>query len=63
MSKESKIEGLVWESMIGKTIKSVDHSAANTKTIEFTDGSKISLDTQHVGYGIYGIVPMLADPK
>ena len=60
---EKKIDELVWDSMVGKTIESVDYSACNMKLITFTDGSKLQLDTEAVGFGIVGIVPRLIGPK
>ncbi len=43
----------------GKTIKTIDASSANMWTIYFTDGSFLSLETEHFGYNIHGIVPDL----
>jgi hypothetical protein len=41
---------------VGKTIKSVDNKAINVVHFEFTDGSKITLDTERGPYGIAVIV-------
>jgi hypothetical protein len=38
-----------WKEIIGKTIKSVDEkSAANVVNVEFTDGTKVSIDTEAI---------------
>lgn len=38
---------------IGLTIKSVDTSAVNVTGIEFTNGTKIIIETEAAGHGIY----------
>lgn len=38
---------------IGLTIKSVDTSAVNVTGIEFTNGTKIIIEPEAAGYGIY----------
>jgi hypothetical protein len=42
--------------LVGKTIKSVDTSAVNCTTVEFTDGTVIMVETGYMGHSIYGPV-------
>lgn len=40
----------------GKTIKRVDSTrVANEWTFYFTDGTKITVGTEAIGYGLYGL--------
>lgn len=38
----------------GKTIKEIDTRCVNVIVFHFTDGTKIGLETEHAGHGIYG---------
>lgn len=40
----------------GKTITHVDASSVNCWVIHFTDGSKLTLEAEHLGSGLYGII-------
>lgn len=40
----------------GKTIKHVDTRACNVWTFHFTDGTKLAIETEHIGHGLYGMV-------
>ncbi len=42
--------------LTGKTIKAVDDEAANVVGLIFTDGSRVDLEVEAVGPGIYGII-------
>ena len=42
------------KSFVGKTIKAVSTRFTNTFRIEFTDGTHVVLETEPMGYGIYG---------
>jgi hypothetical protein len=42
--------------MVGKTIKSIENDSMNVLNIEFTDGSELMFETEHVGHSIYGMV-------
>lgn len=39
--------------LVGKTIKAIDKQFANCIGITFTDGTKVTVDTESIGYGIY----------
>lgn len=41
-----------WNDIIGKTIKSVDERFINTVGLEFTDGTKVVIDTESIKYGL-----------
>lgn len=55
MSNRLATHADVYEKIVGKTIASVDSSCANVTIFTFTDGSRLDLETEHVGCGIYGI--------
>lgn len=40
----------------GKTISKINAGSVNCWIIHFTDGTKVTLETEHVGYGLYGII-------
>jgi len=46
------------QTLVGKTVKSIDNSATNAWLVTFTDGSRVWIDTERKAYGIYG--PVLA---
>ena len=53
MTKRQKLFNKAFK---GKTVKSIDAFAINSVTFFFTDGTSVDLDTENVGYGIYGVV-------
>lgn len=42
--------------MVGKTISAIDETACNCLNIEFTDGTELLLETEHMGHNIHGVV-------
>jgi hypothetical protein len=58
MDNRMKTHADTYDLVVGKQIQSIDNTAANMTMIMFTDGSSLRLDTEHVGYGIYGIDPL-----
>lgn len=50
---KEKLELSDIEKYIGLTIKSVNTTAINCTGIEFTNGTKILIEPENAGYGIY----------
>lgn len=42
--------------MVGKTISAIDETACNCLNIEFTDGTELLLETEHLGHNLLGVV-------
>lgn len=48
--------GLDPQMLVGKTITAVDNTAFNTFDLTFSDGTKVSIDTERGPLGIPGLV-------
>jgi hypothetical protein len=44
--------------IVGKTVKGLEQPSCNCLVLHFTDGTKVTLETEHVGHGICGIVQL-----
>jgi hypothetical protein len=42
-----------WNKLIGKTVFKVDTKSDNVVIIEFTDRTKVQVDTEPIGHGLY----------
>ena len=45
------------QNCVGKQIISINNETVNVLNIVFTDGTFLQLETEHMGGGLYGIVP------
>jgi len=55
-----KITQDLLSSMKGKTIEKVMHPGVNCLIIQFSDGTEVDFEVEHVGHGLYAI--SLVDP-
>lgn len=47
--------------LVGKTVKHVECTSVNYVVLHFTDGTKLELESENVGHGIYGIIVQVPD--
>lgn len=57
----TRLQEKITKAFAGKTIRSIDAFASNSWTFNFADGSSATIDTFHLGSGLYG--PLLVSAK